>query len=429
MALIHPFLVRTFATSWMYARLLNLMKVGSPISTIEGEFQRLTGIYMPIRVFQANPPDPFVFYGNLAGKAIYFIGPTPSSAAGLSLYNSYNRPAYFNSPTGLSPFIADRVERMRLLSRDLGIGFTDAMCIVGYSMGGAIATAYAAQRFAIQGQQGTVWCSFGAPKCGIERFKPTIEPTYGTRWMNVGDPVPLIMPTGEEASLLSRAVINASVGSFNPYKHWYPGFVLGQNTNWWVLETAAQFAGDYPSALLNFLIASTSAPANEHSISLYESRLLPLAMAELARADAAAVPQGGVVGGGDDLPNAQGPPPRPPNVIAPPRLDIVVPPIPAAPEGGWPRNMRNDQNGGIAGINFGPAPPVGNRRPFYAARQPFSRKWGVYYGAIGLVEGLNRKRARHLARRMNDAADVFTSAPLTSPGSVLLALGSELGAT
>lgn len=429
MPFLDPFRVGNVATAWFHCRMQQFLRQNTPDQVIQAEVTRWLGV-APTRMLRPVLLDtiPKVMLLEVSRAIICYIGQTPSTRSGAQMMESYYRPGSPSGVLGETGFMEYTGSPIVDAARAFAGRFSVPIIFSGYSMGGGLAAACAAQWKNREQADTVTMISFGGVRAGAQRFETFIQRVRTTRWMNVGDPIPLIVPRRSEIGLFETFPVPLNFRGEGLYAHSVPGYVLRDDSITYAEETGMQLSGSFAGNITWFLLAGTSEPASEHALTMYETRLFTHAQNQLA-----VIGDGGIVGGADDdwsdsVGGGDDNPPPAPRV--PPAVvdQIVVPAIPALPQGGMPNDLGRIVLPNLLNATPPPQPPASVTRPFYAARMLGSRKWAVYYAGLILVGKISRKRARHTARRLNESVFYLQSVQNSSSGGLIAAINAELAA-
>jgi len=425
---INPWAIGQPGTDWLHCRMLSLWQAGASEETMRWEYSRYTGFGSIYNWTVSGYDDPRYFFLFNGAFTTVYVGPTPSVRNGVRFFQGYSLPKSFRGEYDANPNLDRIVDSILTGGAAVRVPAGARWLFVGYSQGGAIAAYCAARKNNTSTGDVARVLSYGAPRAGAQGFEVFINRATYVRYMNDGDPIPAVVPLPDERGLGGSLVALPPILTGDVWKHWFPGWVINGVNARLFSETNIVFNSSLSSNLLMFLLSNDSAPSAAHKLSTYESNLYALALPQLNPIQQTLPPTSGGASGGSDWDTPPPPRPVPPSPPPAPPTQVIVPIIPQMPEGGFPRSLRTTNMGNIPGITFGQPPSATQSRPYYAARMPNSRKWAVYYAGVVIQDNLVRRRARHLARRLNDAIAVLQQGESQNPATLVASVEAELGA-
>jgi hypothetical protein len=224
---------------------------------------------------QATSEFPRWFLWRKFGRWLLFIDGCPSAAMGLALVNGYVSPDFTSPRPPYNTFANSAARAIGARMVVNGLVATVNLDVIGYSLGGAIATIVPL----LQNTDPWRWenvniTTFGAPRAVTSSETNAIRVRARVvRWMNQGDPVPFIPPTTIQANGWIWGRFENVQPRLLSFRHTVGGVVLepsavARNA---VLPTLAilNVVGDLATWLFN----EDSSTAHEHSIDKYVDRL------------------------------------------------------------------------------------------------------------------------------------------------------------
>lgn len=144
----------------------------------------------------------------------------------------------------------------------------------GHSAGGALAILLYQWVLANYGPITPKAITLGSPRVGDGRFDNAVIEDDIMRWMNIGDPIPILPPQGNEVPA-SWIILNAALWqNIQSFQHNGNRRTLYQS-DWRDVptETLAILPNSLSASFLGWASGLLSSPVFEHNISRYESRL------------------------------------------------------------------------------------------------------------------------------------------------------------
>jgi hypothetical protein len=145
--------------------------------------------------------------------------------------------------------------------------------VVGYSAGGALATAVMYQ---LKRQQTTMkmkLITFGSPRPGGRIVRDTIASSPVARWMTPGDPIPLIPPRIQDANALALAFSPVQWITFSNTVHTHGGLEVNAAGEITDAVLPSQAVVNASSSLASWFLAENDDTGNDHAIFRYMANL------------------------------------------------------------------------------------------------------------------------------------------------------------
>lgn len=125
-----------------------------------------------------------------------------SQAQGLAYVNAVGEPINYNNSGGANPFVTSLANIVRDHANTGGVYGRPRTWLVGHSLGGVTMVVMGADRLTAVPETNLSILTFGSPKPGPPACCRYIPVSRICRWMNVGDPVPFVMPRTEQAPIM-----------------------------------------------------------------------------------------------------------------------------------------------------------------------------------------------------------------------------------
>lgn len=211
--------------------------------------------------------------GNSNRKIAYFDG-IANASQGTALIGGYSRNLGLTAILGPNTWIEASLPYYLDLIAPGRQGASENFDLVGYSAGGAVATAVA-YRLKLNGNlQKKKLITFGAPRPGGPNVRDQLSMFPVARWMTNADPIPLVPPRLQDAPQFAAAVPIGVMVSWSNMVHTQGGIVVNPDgtTNADVdPPTAAMTPG---TALADWMFGLESGGNNPHAITTYAAYLL-----------------------------------------------------------------------------------------------------------------------------------------------------------
>jgi hypothetical protein len=251
------------------------------------------------------------------------------------------------------------------------LNVTEYLDYVGYSAGGAVATAMMFEEALRQSVVKRKLVTFGAPRPGGPAVRDALATAAIRRYMNDDDPIPLVPPRIQEAPLIVALLSPLIWNAYSNTTHTIGGVEITSTPSLSPAELPSKASVDAIGSLSNWFFSEEGDPTNPHAIATYVSRLTTFL-----------------------APQPPGPAP-------------VVPGAPAEkPQTTKRKEVTKAQQRVITAIanqqhaQFNVPEVIPDSVLFTPVKQ--GRVWAVSFGDKFVAQGVNEKTCRHLCRAGND---------------------------
>lgn len=209
-----------------HVRSLACLRLADPKAAIDLLLQPLLpGPYLSVfRPATALRPG-FFYGGNQQRKVVYFDGCTTASQA-VSLVNGYDNVSVAGAFSGRNGYLDACAQDAFTHMSAAGIGDPEHLDLVGYSLGGAIATVMMERLSVIQSVLKRKLITFGSPRALCTNPGTALATAQIGRWMADADPIPLIPPRVYEAPTIVAQQNPLTIIRWGNYAHTLGGMVV-----------------------------------------------------------------------------------------------------------------------------------------------------------------------------------------------------------
>lgn len=395
---------------WLYAYLLSRLQTDDTPAMMQNILRNQTGRQFIVHMRRATEISPRFAFGYADGYVVIIVGCSPSFNWGQGLVTRYANVRAIDPDTLMNAWAADAA---REIIADIAVARPGALAfsmhLAGHSGGGNVAMAIGAIKKNAVPAHDVTCRTFGTPRIGKLAWNQRGRRFPTNRWMNIGDPIPLFPPVGEELSVLGDR--QAALALWGTWFHHYAGCMLRPDglPPLVVPDTGARLPSCVPTALLAWLTGLMAMPVNEHRIELYEARLLA-SIPNLT--DATGTSEGG----------SWGQVPIPATTTSPPPAPMLQSPVYPVQPSAAPRPIMTNtdpQYNRPIGVtaNNSVVRPASYFYPFHA-----DTGWEVRQNGIPVVKCRSRQEAVRTARNMNAAAGVWSNDPSRDQATLLNAM-------
>lgn len=251
------------------------------------------------------------------------------------------------------------------------LGLTEYVDYVGYSAGGAVATALMFEESLNQSIVKRKLFTFGAPRAGGSAVRDALATAPIRRYMNDDDPIPLIPPRIQDAPLIAALISPLIWNAYSNTVHTQGGVEITSTPSLSPKDLPSKASVDAIGSLANWFFSEENDPANPHAMATYVDRLQRF-LAPLPPGPAPVAPEA---------------PAEKPQTVK--RKEV------ARAQDRVVTAIANQQH-----AQFNVNEVIPDAVLFLPVRQ--GRVWAVQFGEKFVAQGVNEKTCRHLCRAGND---------------------------
>lgn len=220
-----------------------------------------------------NDDYPAYLYAEAGGMTFLFIEGCSRVKQALNLVAGYGLSQTLPDLPGANAYLTNAARRIWDAGDAIGLRPTSRVIMTGHSLGGSQALAF--HGLCCRRLFGTnrTTITFGSPRTGQSEFTSFMAGEDITRVMNSLDPVPLIPPQADQATLCQLAIPSSSLVNWNRYVHVQGGLAYRPDGTRYATELTSDQLFSPQLSLAQWLYSLPAGTVTIHSMPSYISTI------------------------------------------------------------------------------------------------------------------------------------------------------------